>query len=115
MSKSLARELKHPRARVDREDCRTRSLGDVVGKLPFSATDIQDPFPVDPIDEEIVIAREPMLRMDALVIDDRSEVDADIGILVGLEEAAHRPAAVRVNPECREPEPKERAPDGERE
>jgi len=113
MSRPLACELEHPRARIDRGDVRARALCDVVRELALAAADVQHQLALlDAVDEEVVVAREPMLRVHSLVVIDRTEVDAHISVLVDLEELAHRLPVVALRADRTEPESEERPPDG---
>ena len=85
MGEARSRELEHPWARIDRDDSCADPLGDVIRKLALAATDVEHALlRLDPLDEEVVVARQPMLCMDAFVVFDRAEVDPHVRILVDL-------------------------------
>src|SRR6266545_3834574 len=99
MGKALARELEHPRTRVDGDDRCPRTFRDVVRELPLAATHVEHAVTgVNAIHEEVVVTRQPMLRVNALVICDRTEIGAGVGVLIRLEELPHSLPLVALRP-----------------
>ena len=66
----------------------------------------------DALDEEVVVPRQPMLRVHAAVVVDRAEVDSRVRIVVDLQQLAHRRSSIRLRANRAEPEPEERPPHG---
>ena len=116
MSEAGACELEHPGTCVDSDDSRTGAFGDVVRELPFSAADIEHALArLDALDEEVVVTRKTMLRVHALVVGDRAEVDSEVCVFVDLQQFAHRLALVGLSANRAEPEAEERTPQRVRE
>ena len=110
-----ARDTERPRADVDTDDRRAGPLGEIVGDAADAAADVEDALPrSEALDEELVIAREPVLGVDALAVLDCAAIHADVRVPVDLEQLAHRLPPVGLSPDRRWPEADERPPDAER-
>src|SRR5438093_3647667 len=105
MSETLARKLEHPRARVDCDDARAGPFRDVVGELTLPTADVEHALSsLNAVDEEVVVARQAMFRMDAFVVLDGAEVGRDVGVLVDLQQLTHRLALVTLRAHDSEPQ-----------
>src|SRR5439155_19457749 len=84
---------------------------EVVRQLALATADVEHALTlIDAVDEEVVVAGQPVLRMHALVVVDRAEVDPVIRIVVELQQLPHRALAIGLCSDRPEPEAEERAP-----
>ena len=97
MCEPRACELEHPRACVDRDDGCAAALRDVVRELALATADIEHALALtNALDEEVVVLRQAVFCVDALVVLDRAEVDPEIRIVVHLQQLSHRALAIRL-------------------
>src|SRR5262249_13409271 len=66
------------------------------------------------LDEEVVVAREAVLRVDPVLVRDRGEVELPVHVVVGDEQLPYRTTPVGVGAEGGQPEPRERPPQPDR-
>ena len=100
-----AREGEMVRVVVDPDDGRAGSLDEVVGELPLARADVEDALAgTNPLDEEVVVAGQPVLHVDAAVVGDRCLVERATGGLLQAQELAERATPVGIRCDDREPE-----------
>ena len=88
---------------------------EVVGELALARSDVEHELAgSNALDEEVVVASETMLWMHSLLVRDRRQVELPVHVVVGHEQLANGTPPVRVGPEHREPEPRQRSPEPQR-
>lgn len=106
--------LQRPRADIETDDRGAGAVGDVARDASDPAADVQNALVrVDALHEEVVVARQPVLRMLAAAVVDRTAIHPDVRIAVDLEQLPQRLAPVGLGADRLEPEPEELPPDPE--
>jgi hypothetical protein len=100
---------------VDADDARVRPDDEVVGELALPGSDVQHTLTgPHTLDEEVVVARESVLGMNASVVRDRREIELPVHVVVGDEQFAYCAPPIGVGPEGGEPQPRHRAKEPQR-
>ena len=85
-------------------------------ELALATADVEHTLALtNALDEEVVVLRQAVFCVDALVVLDRAEVDPEIRIVVHLQQLSHRALAIRLCAHSPKPEPEERPPQRVRE
>ncbi len=104
----LSREGERAAVDVDPGHDRPRTLDEIVRELALAAADVEHALPrPDALDEELVVAGQPVLRVDAAVEIDREEVDPAVQVAVELQQTPERDSG-GLPRDRRDPEPEER-------
>src|SRR5919202_1404569 len=86
---ALARERERRALHVDSRHVCSRPHGEIVRELALAGADVEDALArPDALDEEVVVAREPVLGVDPAVVADRAAVDLALEVVVEREEPA---------------------------
>ena len=79
---------------VHADDARARPDDEVVRELALPGADVEHALAGShPLDEEVVVAREAMLRVHAALVGDRREVELAVHVVVGDEQLPWRHVA----------------------
>ena len=116
MRESRAREGERPLRAVDADHGGASPLGDVVRELALAGTDVENTLVrSDVLDEEVVVAGQPVLDVNAVVVIDRAPVHRVESVSVHVEQLAHRLSAIGLGAYGAEPQTEERTPEAKRE
>ena len=78
-----------------------------MGELTLARADVQDPLArAHAVDEEVVVAGQPVLHVDSAVVRNGRVIDEGVSAVVDLKQLPHRLAAVRLGRDDGEPEAK---------